>query len=99
MEDDQVEEVARVQGPVEADLVRGILESNGIRVRTAGRVSHAVLPFSIDGLGEVRILVRRDQAAAARDLLASQRRAGLVVVRGDGEVEEADAAPASERDG
>jgi len=83
--DDITVEIATVQGPVEAELVRGILESNGIAVVTATRVPHSVWPFTVDGLGEVRIRVSVADADRARDLLGHHRQAGLVLIDSDGE--------------
>ena len=55
-------EVATVQGPIEAEVVRAILESNGIVVLTSTLVPHSVWPLTVDGLGSVRIRVREEEA-------------------------------------
>jgi len=81
--DDRFVEVARVQGPVEAELVRGLLVSYGITVRLGARVPHSVLPFTVDGLGEVRILVPAEDEDTANDLIARHRQAGLIVLDGE----------------
>lgn len=62
--------VATVQGEVAGGQTRGFLEANGILVQVRGeslRLTHAL---TLDGIGAVEILVPRDQAEAARDLLA-----------------------------
>ena len=70
-------EVALVHGPVEAELVRGLLESYAIAVRLDARFPHAILPLCIEGPGEVRVLVAADDAPLAAELIAGHRRAGL----------------------
>jgi hypothetical protein len=62
-------EVWSVQGDVEAEILRGFLESNGINCLLSSDIPHSVYPFSIDGLGEVRVLVRPDNARDALRLL------------------------------
>ena len=87
------EEVARVQGPIEVEVVRGILESYGIAVSLGSRLP--IWPFTVDGLGEVRIFVAPAAAATARDVLARHRRAGLLVLRDD-DLKEEDPSSAEE---
>ena len=63
-------EVGKAQGEVEAQLMRSVLESNGIDAMLSGesvRLTHA---FTVDGLAEVKILVRKDDAERAREVLA-----------------------------
>jgi len=66
----------------EAAMVRQILESFGIPTQVVSDVPHTVLPISVDGLGEVRILVPADRLREARELLAEHRREGLEMVDG-----------------
>ena len=72
--------VARVQGPLEAELVRGLLASYGIAVSLATQIPHSVLPLSVDGLGEVRVFVAREDEETAREVIAGHRRSGLAIV-------------------
>ena len=65
--------IFRTQSDVEASVVRGLLETHGIQVLLASDVPHAVLPLSINGLGEVRLSVRSDQADDAARLIADYR--------------------------
>jgi hypothetical protein len=78
--DEQRVEVARVQGPVETEVVRQLLGSYGIDSYLTSRVQHSILPFTVDGLGEVRILVAAKDAGRARQLLAEHRQGGIDVV-------------------
>ena len=75
-------EVAVVHGPVEAAVVRGLLECYDIPVTLEAGIPHAIWPFTIDGPGEVRVLVNAEDAFAATDLIARHRQAGLVVLPG-----------------
>ena len=65
--------VLRTQSDIEASVVRGLLETHGIQALLASDVPHSVLPLTIDGLGEVRLSVRADQAEAATRLIADYR--------------------------
>ena len=49
-------EVCRVWGPAEAKVIKSFLESNNISCLLRGQVVQSVHPFSMDGLGEIRIL-------------------------------------------
>jgi hypothetical protein len=69
----------------EAAMIRQLLESYGIPVQVVSDVPHTVLPLSVDGLGEVRILVPADRLHEARELLAEHRRQGLEVIDGGAE--------------
>ncbi len=71
--------LVRVWNHGEAVIVRQLLASYGIPCQV---VSHVSRTFSMDGLGEIRILVSRTQLAQARELLAEHRRQGLRVIRG-----------------
>jgi len=64
-----LKEVHTVWGPVEADVIKSFLESNGISCLLRGKVVQSVHPFSADGLGEVKILVSNKDFALAKKLL------------------------------
>ena len=72
----------------EAAMVRQILASYGIPCQVVSDVPHSVLPFTLDGLGEVRILVPAGRLDEARELLAEHRREGLEIVDGGRESNE-----------
>lgn len=67
----------------EAAVVRQLLDQYGIPCRVVSDVPHAILPLSVDGLGEVRVLVPADRCEEAIELLAEHRRQGLEIVEGD----------------
>ncbi len=62
-------ELISVQGEMEAEMLRGILESEGITPLAKADVVHNVLPLTVDGLGKVRIYVRRGDLDRAREVL------------------------------
>jgi hypothetical protein len=68
-EDLGLKEVHTAWGPVEADVIKSFLESNGISCLFRGKVVQSVHPFSADGLGEVKILVSKKDFALAKKLL------------------------------
>lgn len=65
-------EVARVYGPFEAELIKSVLESQGIPSVIRGRTAPFVYPLTVDGLAEFKVLVRKDDAEKARDLVAAR---------------------------
>ncbi len=64
-------EVWYAQGEMDAQLVRSLLESNGIESMLSGESLRLTHGFTVDGLAEVRILVRADDAKRACDVIAS----------------------------
>lgn len=65
--------IFRTHSDIEASLVRGLLEAHGIDALVSSDVPHSVFPLTIDGLGEVRIAVRDDQAEQASRIIADHR--------------------------
>jgi hypothetical protein len=53
-----LKEVHRVWGLAEAEVIKGLLESNGIECIFQGRNVQTVYPISTDGLGEIWIMVK-----------------------------------------
>ncbi len=64
--------VHKAQGQMEADLIRSMLSASGIESFTAGWAAASVHPFTMDGMGEVQIMVREDDAGEARRLIEEQ---------------------------
>jgi hypothetical protein len=62
-------QVHSAQGQVEADIIQSYLKSHGIDSFTRGLAVQSVHPFTVDGMGEVRILVSEDDAEKARQVL------------------------------
>ncbi len=66
-----LEVIYRAQGMLEAEAVKGRLETSGIPAAFDYESIGRTFGLTIDGLGEVRILVPTDRAAEARELLRS----------------------------
>ena len=66
-----LEVIYRAQGMLEAEAVKGRLETSGIPAAFDYESIGRTFGLTIDGLGEVRILVPADRAAEARELLLS----------------------------
>jgi len=62
--------VYRTWSDLEAQLIKGILEEYGIPVSLATDISHMLYPFTLNGLGETRILVPLEAEEEAQDILA-----------------------------
>jgi ribonuclease III len=74
--------IFRTASDIEAKIVRGLLETHGVMSVLSSDVLHSIFPISVDGLSEVRIAVRADDAADAQRIIDSHRtelRAGEVV--------------------
>jgi ribonuclease-3 len=65
--------VFRTSSNIEARIVTGLLEANGIRTIRSADFPHTVFPLSVDGLGELRIAVPPDAADEARRLIEEHR--------------------------
>jgi len=64
-------QIHSAQGQIEADIIQSYLKSHGIESFTKGLAVHSVHPFTVDGMGEIRILVSEEKAEKARQALAS----------------------------
>lgn len=56
-------------GPAEAEVIKSFLQSHGISCLLKGLVVQSVHPFSMDGLGEIKILVHEKDYSLAKKLL------------------------------
>ena len=70
---EELVELITVQGDFEAQVLKGMLESGGIEVAIRAGVSQNILPFTVDGLGQMKLFVREHDLAAAKDLLDEYR--------------------------
>jgi hypothetical protein len=66
-----LEVVYRAQGMLEAEAIKGRLETSGIPAAFDFESIGQTFGITIDGLGEVRILVPIERANEARELLRS----------------------------
>src|SRR5262245_10683664 len=75
--------IFRTQSPVEATIVRGLLEAHGMPSIMSTPLPASVFPVSVNELGEVRISVHPDDAEDAKRIIESHRTevSGARVVR------------------
>ncbi len=81
---DDLSVIFRTVSVIEANVVRGLLETHGFETIQSADAPHAILPLSLDGPGEVRLSVRADVAGAAARVIADFREevdARLVLIR------------------
>jgi hypothetical protein len=64
-------EIWREQGEMNAQLVRSLLEGSGIRSMLTGETLRLTHGLTLDGLALVRIFVRAEDAARAGDIISS----------------------------
>ncbi len=64
-----MEEVYRAAGEAEAQIVRGLLESQGISCLLQSNAAPSVHAFAINGMGEVKVMVNAPVAERARKLI------------------------------
>ena len=64
--------VSTVQGELTANVIRSHLESEGIPVHIEYDSASKVFGLTVDGLGEMRILVPREFAEDARRIIAPE---------------------------
>jgi len=68
--DTELKEVAAIQGPVEAEVIKSLLASHNIPCIMRGLVVQSVHAFSADGLGQVRIMVSSQDYETAKQIIA-----------------------------
>jgi hypothetical protein len=67
--DVKLKELRRVWGLSEAEVIRSFLASHGIPCIFRGEMVQAVYPITVDGLGEIKIMVAEADYPLAKDLL------------------------------
>ena len=65
--------IFRTHSDIEAQIVRGLLETHGVMSVLSSDVLHSIFPLSVDGLSEVRIAVNADEAEEAQRIIESHR--------------------------
>jgi len=64
--------VAKVQGAIVANVLKSHLESEGIPVLLKYEAAGTIYPLTVDGIGEVKILVPSGCAEEAKRIIAPQ---------------------------
>ena len=65
-------EVYRATGEMEALVIKGLLESQGIHCFLKSNAAPSVHVLTVDGLGEVKVMVRQSKAEKARRLIGGK---------------------------
>lgn len=65
------------QGDAEAMVIKSLLESNGIEVKSAKESIGRMGAIQINGLGEVKLYVREEYLEEAKQLIESDERQGM----------------------
>ena len=69
---EQLVEVYRARGEAEAQVIKGLLESYDIPCLLQSNAAPSVHMFTVDGMGEVRIMVRESMADEAKKLIEGE---------------------------
>lgn len=70
--DKKLAEVYRAAGEAEAQIIKGLLESRGIPCLLKSNAAPSVHMFAVDGMGEVKIMVWKEVAEKARELIEGE---------------------------
>jgi ribonuclease III len=65
--------IFRTHSDIEAQIVRGLLESHGVMSVVSSDVPHSIFPLSVEGLSEVRIAVHAAEAQEAQRIIEAHR--------------------------
>jgi ribonuclease III len=65
--------IFRTHSDIEAQIVRGLLETHGIMSFMSSDVLHALFPMSVDGITQVRLAVHPSEADEAQRIIESHR--------------------------
>jgi hypothetical protein len=70
-EKEKMVEVYKATSEMEAQVIRGLLESYGIPSFLKSHAAPSVHMFTIDGMGEVKVMVMSSLAQQAKELIKS----------------------------
>ncbi|HEX74917.1 MAG TPA: DUF2007 domain-containing protein [Dehalococcoidia bacterium] len=66
---EEMVEIYRIAGEIEAQVIRGLLESNDIPCLLKSNAAFSAHMFAIDGMGEVKVMVLESIANKAKRLI------------------------------
>jgi hypothetical protein len=66
-------EVYRAAGEAEALIIKSLLESNGIYSILKSNAAPSVHVFTVDGMGEVKVMVSESKAEEARSIIGEKK--------------------------
>jgi len=70
--DERLVDVYTASGEMEAQVIKGLLETSGISCVLKSDAASSVHPFTVDGMGEVRVAVFESKADEARRLIEGE---------------------------
>jgi hypothetical protein len=65
-------DVFRASGEMEAHVIKGLLESNGIPCILKSDAATSVHAFTVDGMGEVKVAVLESRAEDAKRIIGGE---------------------------
>lgn len=65
-------EVYRAKGEIQAQLIKGLLESFDIPVLINSNAAPSVFQFTVDEMGEYRVMVREEDEKIAREIIENK---------------------------
>ena len=74
-EHEKTVEVYRAAGEAEAQIIKGLLEINGIPCLLKSNAAPSVHVFAVNGMGEVGVMVKESRAEEAKRLIGGEGRA------------------------
>ena len=75
--------VDKIQGQLQAEIIKGLLEAQGIQVWLNAQGAARAYAVTVGSLGAVELLVPSSQAAQAREVLDEYYRGGFENMGGD----------------
>jgi hypothetical protein len=72
MSRDRMVEVYRATGEAEAQVIKGLLDCNGIPSLLKSNAAPSVHVFAVDGMGEVKVMVWESMAGKAKELIEGE---------------------------
>ncbi|HEY87377.1 MAG TPA: DUF2007 domain-containing protein [Dehalococcoidia bacterium] len=66
---EQMVEVYRASGDMQAQVIKGLLESYGVPCLLRSDAAHSVHVLTVDGMGEVKIMVWESMSEKAKRLI------------------------------
>ena len=75
MSESKLVRVYMAKGEIEAQVIKALLEDFGIPSMFQSQSTQSVYTFAVDGMGQVSILVRAEDEAAARELIKGEKNA------------------------
>ena len=68
--EEKLVEVYRSMSEIEANVIKSLLDSYGIPSMLKGNAASSVHMFTVNGMGEVRVMVRQSEEKQARELIS-----------------------------